>query len=123
MYDRWRSARPVPVPFQPHVDVARAIGNANVSQLDLCTWISAPPISGSCPAWAGVLVETDTLVLYYFSSKTQLAAEDNDMGLYPFARRADAVADILAFKVEDGKVVDADEEDAEMLLDSFTSLL
>jgi hypothetical protein len=121
IYDLWRSAQPVPVPFLPQVDEATAFGI--VLHLNLSTWICAPPSSASYPSWYRVSTTTKSLALHYFVCRSVTHGEEVDFATNDAIQRVDAIADILVLKLQDSKVVDVYEEDVIGILQTISAVM
>lgn len=75
------------------------------------------------PSWSSVTVESESLFIQYFSSKTAPCLDEDDIDGHPLVRRVDVVSTVLVLKMQDGLVVDANEEDVPGILDTILTLL
>ena len=117
IYDSWKMARTVPIPFT-HLSKAVCL----LSELDLDAWVTPPTMSESFESWSCMSTETDVFFIRYFSSRTNLRQDRDSFEAYPLMRRVEVVSNILVLKLQDGFVVDVEEDDLAVILETVADI-
>lgn len=105
------------MPFRPH---SNAVGL--LSELDMDAWVTAPAPSDSINSWSCTTTETDKFFIRYFSGKTLHRHDEDGIEAFPLVHRVDVVSNLLVLKMEDGMVVDVEEDDLPIILETVAEL-
>ena len=114
-------ARAVPIPVKN--STGHNIGTLSTGPADLAldSWIVTPPRSARF-RWQRVIKETGSYLVHYYSATREQSSGDASNS-ENVTNREETVGDILFLELDDGVVVDCDDEDVVAVLQEIELLL
>ena len=66
--------------------------------------------------------ETDVFFIRYFLSRTNLRQDGDSIGAYPLMHQVEVVSNILVLKLQGGFVVDVEEDNLAVILETIADI-